>query len=399
MKTSPSSSNSHPTPLNTNIPPTNGTSSAHPVLPSAPRLDAQAFYESLKTTLTKEQWATYTTTMNSYLSGQHSEAEFLAQISGFIVGEKRRLHNAVIASMVANMMRDPPGTDVAAWVSAGESKREGKGPQGDLEERRIKKEVMAISARERRRIKEVHEKTQGIEDMLGSMLAEYHLAKQVQLPDMPPPRSATLNNKTNWSSEILTQYTTPLSSETGEFPDLDTLKHRITSISYSHGLPGGCSQDTASFMSTAAEVFVKEVLTTIITRTRCNGPRYVQTDAYRRALTSSKFRKKLQSKGKEGMGAGPGGWGAERPRLSMHDVRLSLTLGDNLLTQLPMSMKKIMAGGWFERDYEVPAELQFEDPEYNLEEANGGIDGWEGAGVDDRKELRGLLDDCLATGS
>lgn len=110
--------------------------------------------------------------------------------------------------------------------------------------------------------------------------------------------------------------------------------------------------------------------------------------------------------------------GAERPRLGMHDVRLSLTLGDNLLTQLPLSMKKIMAGGWYERDYEVDVREQFEDPELDpelvrmLEEAsmtdlgltgeNGGGGGvllpWDGAEKEDRMELRGILDDCLAMG-
>lgn len=102
--------------------------------------------------------------------------------------------------------------------------------------------------------------------------------------------------------------------------------------------------------------------------------------------------------------------GAERPRLGMHDVRLSLTLGDNLLTQLPMSMKKIMAGGWYERDYEVDVMEQFEEPELDpdlvrmLEEASmtdAGAENrvllpWDGAEIDDRKELRNILDDCLA---
>ena len=75
----------------------------------------------------------------------------------------------------------------------------------------------------------------------------------------------------------------------------------------------------------------------------------------------------------------------------MHDVRLSLTLGDNLLAQLPLSQKRIMAGGWFERDYEVESEIVFPD--------EVDVDGWEGAAVEDRKQLKGLLDECLAIGA
>src|SRR5690606_22720434 len=74
-----------------------GGSSAAPAAPVAPRLDSQPFYDALKLALTKEQWTTYTITMNYYLSGQYSEGEFQEKIGGFIVGEKRRLHNAIIA--------------------------------------------------------------------------------------------------------------------------------------------------------------------------------------------------------------------------------------------------------------------------------------------------------------
>lgn len=53
-------------------------------------------------------------------------------------------------------MRDAPPTDVAAWVSASDKPSTiAKMPAGDLNEKLLKKEVMAISARERRRIKEV----------------------------------------------------------------------------------------------------------------------------------------------------------------------------------------------------------------------------------------------------
>lgn len=235
------------------------------------------------------------------------------------------------------------------------------------------------------------EQNENIEDMLGNALMEYHTAKQVKPPD-PPPRSATINKtsefplqrypsclahsltSTDWESEIKQRYMLPLASETGEFPDVDNIRLRMLPICYEEGIPGGCSVETANFMNVAAETFVKEILTTIIGRVRSNGPIYVQTDAYR----------KLAPKGR---------WvpRQERPLLGMHDVRLSLTLGDNLLTQMPTSMKKIMAGGWYERDYEVDTALQFED--------TVDVGEWQGGAPEDRKELKGLLDDCLALGT
>lgn len=212
-----------------------------------------------------------------------------------------------------------------------------------------------------------------VEDMLGSMLQEYHLAKQVKIPEALPPMSAGLT-KTNWESEIKQRYTMPLSSESGEFPDIESIRLRMNPICYEEGIPGGCSPDAANFMNVAAETFVKEILSTIIGRVRSNGPNYIQTDKYRKLAPKRKWCPPV-----------------EKPLLGMHDVRLSLALGDNLLAQLPLSMKKIMAGGWYERDYEVGVDEQYV--------GQVDVEGWEGGAVDDRRQLRGLLDDCLTVGS
>lgn len=227
------------------------------------------------------------------------------------------------------------------------------------------------------------------------MLQEYHLAKQVKIPEALPPMSAGLTKTSkspspppffpsarspiwmltaiDWDSEIKQRYTMPLSSESGEFPDIEIIRQRMNPICYEEGVHGGCTADAANFMNVAAETFVKEILSTIISRVRSNGPNYVQTDKYRKLAPKRK-------------------WTAptERSLLGMHDVRLSLALGHNLLAQLPLSMKKIMAGGWYERDYEVDVEEQYV--------GQVDVEGWEGAAVDDRKQLRGLLDDCLSVG-
>lgn len=175
----------------------------------------------------------------------------------------------------------------------------------------------------------------------------------------------------DWESEIKQRYQMPLACETGEFPEVENIRLRMLPICYEEGIPGGCSADAAQFMNVAAETFVKEILTTAISRVRSDGPNYVQTDKYRKLRPKNKYQ------------------APERPSLGMHDVRLSLALGDNLLTQLPLSMKKIMAGGWYERDYDVDPELQFLDDDLP-------VDGWEGGGMEERKQLRSALDDCLA---
>ncbi|KAI5851576.1 transcriptional regulator of RNA polII, SAGA, subunit-domain-containing protein [Morchella snyderi] len=341
--------------------------------PVVPRIDLEPMYDALKRAMGKEAWAIYKEALSGYLTGRLNQEELSRAIGPFVKGNSIRMHNMLLVAMYGNSMRDMPPTDVAAWVSASDKPSAvAKMPAGDVNEKRLKKEVMAISARERRRIKEVPSALGDVEDMLGSMLQEYHLAKQVKIPEALPPMSAGLT-KTNWDSEIKQRYTMPLSSESGEFPDVEIIRQRMNPICYEEGVHGGCTADAANFMNVAAETFVKEILSTIISRVRSNGPNYVQTDKYRKLAPKRK-------------------WTAptERSLLGMHDMRLSLALGHNLLAQLPLSMKKIMAGGWYERDYEVDADEQY------IGQVD--VEGWEGAAVDDRKQLRGLLDDCLSVG-
>ena len=88
--------------------------------------------------------------------GRLNREELTSRIASFIKGPTIRMHNQLLLAMYGNSSRDLPPTDVAAWVSATDKPSAlSKMPAGDVNEKRLKKEVMAISARERRRIKEV----------------------------------------------------------------------------------------------------------------------------------------------------------------------------------------------------------------------------------------------------
>ena len=261
---------------------------------------------------------------------------------------------------------------------------------------------MSLAPRDRRRIKELPEANP--EDLLPSLLLSYHQAKQIKIPDPDvPPQSATpnaLNNKTNWEAEIKSRYTLPLACESGEFPDLEGIKMRMLPICYEEGVVGGVGDNTAQFMNVAAEVFVKEILSVVISRVRCNRATTVKTDSFKRkmekmmeesegnsfglgfggsagmALTlngsintisppssslssnsgRSKKRQKILANGKcqlthshfrrKQPRPAPCELAGERKVLCMNDLRLSFTLGDTFLTQLPLSLNRIMAGGW-----------------------------------------------------
>lgn len=198
-----------PTPTSTSKAPQNSTTkltlstsmSSTTSQTAAPRIDPAPIFETLKSLLTPAQLSLYRSTLSLYLTAHLSLAELHEKLP--FLREKReilRAHNRFVSVVFANASREPPasGEVVAAWVGEtgtrlrGDGERGGSGGRGDWGERRVKREVMGISARERRRLKEVGKREEDIDDVLGSMLSEYHLAKQVRPPDNPP-RSAGLS--------------------------------------------------------------------------------------------------------------------------------------------------------------------------------------------------------------
>jgi hypothetical protein len=89
-----------------------------------------------------------------------SDGELIEEIGTFIKGPNIRLHNILLSALISNTARDSPPTEVALWVTDGDdaSSSATKPPGGDVTERKLKMEVMGISARERKRLKEVPEK-------------------------------------------------------------------------------------------------------------------------------------------------------------------------------------------------------------------------------------------------
>ncbi|KAI5807446.1 transcriptional regulator of RNA polII, SAGA, subunit-domain-containing protein [Peziza echinospora] len=369
-----------------------GTSlaSAAPGSALPPRVDLEPIYDGLRAGLSVEQWIRYKEALSGFVMGRINRQELSLTIDPIIVGPKQRLHNQLLLGMYQNSYRETPPAEVAPWVLAtnkatnalGGASRGGRGGAagegGDAKvEARVKVEVMALAGRDRRRIKEVPDIAE-IEETLPSMLYEYHLAKQIKIPEAAPPQSATttaLNNKTNWEAEIKTRYTLPLASESGEFPDLEQIRMRMLPICYEEGVIGGMGDNTAHFMNVAAEVFVKEILSTVISRVRCNRPTTIKTD---------EFKRKMEEMSEEDDLAG------ERKVLGMNDLRLSFTLGDNFLTQLPLSLNKIMAGGTERPDN------YYDDPVAPPSKISPNLLSLPGR--EERNELRGLLDECLSVG-
>ena len=199
----------------------------------------------------------------------------------------------------------------------------------------------------------------------------------------------------DWDLEIRKRYSQPLASETGEFPDAETIHGRMVPICYEESLPNGCAPLCANFMATATEQFIKEVLSTVYKRTRSNMP-----GGSVNSILTHRFKKQLR-KEEEAAGRGelvraPGSGllpvevkeAAARKPLGMHDLRFALELGDCGLGQFPVIVGKVMNGNpegqWEEyqkrnRGDEEAEQMEEEKRRERLAHLNGnGVNGIHG---------------------
>ncbi|KAI9762527.1 MAG: transcriptional coactivator hfi1/ADA1 [Chaenotheca gracillima] len=392
--------------------PTKSTSS------SGQRIDLEPLYTPLKAAV-GEHWVAYKEAISLFILGHLNQTELAARIDHFITSDASiiHLHNQLISAIYGNVTRDLPDQGVASWVSANDKPTTVAKPvSGDAAEQRLKTEVMQLPARDRRRIKDIPEPDPS--DTSSNSLTEYHQAKQIKPPDLVP-TSAGGMNKTNWDLEIRKRYSQPLAIETGEFPDTDIIHNRMVPICYEEGVVSGAGDDTAPLLTVATEVFVREVLSSIFSRTRSNGRNYVSTSAFKRQLEdegNSWLRGDLEKNSSSLLPIEQAA-GSNRPPLTSSDLRLALRLGDDFLDQMPLTVAKIN-GDYLDGELKVhddsDDDLDFSDHEGDVVMTNGvhplngafgddpSIDesdwGWEGGGLVDREGLGQLLDERLAVG-
>ncbi|KAL1976397.1 hypothetical protein VTN31DRAFT_2679 [Thermomyces dupontii] len=402
---------------------------------SVPRLDLEPVYTELKAAI-GEHWAEYKQAVALFLLGHLNQEEFSARVDYFLCADPRteHLHNNFVCAIIGNLSRDLPDHGVASWVSANDKPTVVSKPvSSDLAEQRLKTEVMQLPPRDRRRIKAIPEPDPN--DVPRSELEEYHQAKQIRLPSQVPASAGGLN-KTNWELEIRKRYAQPLASETGEFPDAETIHARMVPICYEESVVSGAGFPCAEFMAIATETFVKEVLSAVFARTRHNGPsgtiNGMMTRRYRRQLEREELaytRGEITKDAATGLLPVEAREARTRRPLGIKDLRLALDLGGGLLGQNPLLADEIAAAydedelelerrGLEEQfegrrkiekeyqqyiDFEREAEIMATQNQDLLEDGGGDamdLDEenweWEGATLADREQLGALLDDCLS---
>ena len=244
--------------------------------------------------------------------------------------------------------------------------------------------------------------------------------------------------------EIRKRYAQPLASESGEFPDSSIIESRMIPICYETGLVGGATGDASHFLSVATETFIKQFLSSVFDKTRCNGPGsagasgaggaagWVSLGEYRRQL---EIEEDLWTQGriqrdKSGLLPVEAKAAGERGALGMADLRMALEIGDcglgGMRTVEQDIMSKFREGeleAWdafatlegyesiLEKDDTGDTVMRgIESPTLAKAKVNGVIGkrkerdedvemedwGWEGVAPQDRESLDDLLDSILA---
>lgn len=329
------------------------------------------------------------------------------------------LHNTLINALYANILRDPPPTDVAPWVVATDkptaaSKNAGASGANDKAEERLKRETMALHARDRRRIKTLKENGTAVNDGFTE-IQEYKHELAVKPPDTAPQSAGGLA-KTNWDLEIRRKYAQNLASETLEFPTQSDIQNRIEPACYEEGLAGGAQsvvQACAEFIEQATEVYLKELIGHLCAHSLSNGEGCIQTAKHRRQLHKEEedVERGILQRNAAGLLPAEMEVKAKREPLDLSDLRIAVQMSDSYFRQDPFLRENVMLNQFSELDLDpaqvngVRAKSLTNGTMHQSDRASAGDtmalddnDRWKGGSGSERDDLMGFLDDCLAVG-
>lgn len=226
----------------------------------------------------------------------------------------------------------------------------------------------------------------------------------------------------------------PLAVESGEFPDVSTIEGRMLPFCYEAGLVSGHAQDAAQLMLVATETYMKDVLSTVFSRTRSNAPgasgstglnvgtTWIQTHGYKKqlAIEEDACRRGEITRDKAGLLPVEAKAASERGPLGLSDMQLALELADFGTANFPVIATSITNGyregeleswddyTWLpgneidaQPDAAAPLPMINGGPSTDLSNGHGDpmdIDEemwWEGGTTDDSVQFDSMLDSCL----
>ncbi|KAJ4302358.1 hypothetical protein N0V88_002502 [Collariella sp. IMI 366227] len=431
--------------INVSIPSLHKTPKTSQLIPA--RIDLEPIYTALKASIGAEQWSTYKEAITNFLIGRLNQVELSERIDPILAspdGSREHLHNQLLAAIYGNVTREMPDQGLAPWVSANDKPSTAAGSKpvsGDAAERRLKGEVMQLPARDRRRIKDLSHNDFDPYESLANVFADHARIRPPKTVEVPASAGGGLS-RMNFDLEIRKRFAQPLAIESGEFPDVPNIEARMLPFCYEAGLASGHAPEAAQFMSVATETFIKEVLSSIFSRTRSNPPgdsgnagfgpsnNWIHTHKYRRQLAREEeaAQRGEVTRDKSGLLPVEAKAASERGPLGMSDLRLAMEMGDCGMANFPIIVKSVIYG-YREGELENYDDYTYVDGRDRITDADedvemGGVNGtakgpeqplingvghgdamdidsdmwWEGADSGDGDYLDSVLDSCLSMG-
>lgn len=406
-----------------------------------PRIDLEPIYTDLKDAI-GHKWDVYFDAVTRFCRGDLHAREFGDATDEILYAADNvlHLHNKFICAIAFNSARDSPEPGIATWVTAATDKSAATASTkpavtSDAGEQRLKKEVMAIHARDRRRLKQMNNdadaKAKTNEDVLQerNQYEETYLASRYHVPEVTGVAAGSLT-KTNFEPEIKKRYQQALFTESAEFPDASSVLARMVPICYEEAIPSGSTVACAELVATSAEFYLKDFLTTVFERVRSNGPRDENSvtgnghdGIFGGGIFTTKYKKqvarefdavkegRLQRNRDDNLLPTESSFSKARRPIGINDLKLAERVGPSLWTRTPLL--------GFELAHK-PTESDYDDwkadPDDDQPQTNGNaenttaedameIDGddddedefdWDAEGYGGRGALDSLLDDCLA---
>lgn len=219
---------------------------------------------------------------------------------------------------------------------------------------------------------------------------DYRIARSIKLPDSVPASAGGLNKTSksfresqnftyafrDWDLEIRKRYNHPLSHETLEFPDNTSIQHRMLPMCYEEGLPNGATEACPDFMVIATEMFIKDVVTSLISLTRSNflsQPSHVSsssllTNGVQLPVNGAVVPPSIVSRRHPSLGSSSHlGSLAGRP-LTLADMKVALGIGGCNLGQMPDIVTNVISSwpegvleGWDGYDQELDLDIRPHD--------------------------------------
>ncbi|KAJ9603169.1 hypothetical protein H2200_012464 [Cladophialophora chaetospira] len=393
-----------------------------------PRIDLEPLYTELKT-LIGHNWEVYFDATTRFIRGELSANEFGDLCDAFLYAspQTEHAHNSLILAIVCNTSKDPPEPGLAAWVSASTDKSTlttatKQAVTSDASEQRLKAEVMALPARDRRRLKGVA--NDKAEEEAAARKNPYEAHYQAGLIETPDAAAVSTTagglTKTNWDPEIRKRYLQPLYSETLEFPDTAAIHARIVPICYGESISQGCSMQCAELVGIGAEIYLKGMLSEVFNRTRSNGPRYehaagegIMTRWYKKRIAREEAEIKagrLERTRDDDLLPTEAEVAYARRPIGVRDLQLAAQVGPVPWNSSPLIAFSIAnASAGYDHDQWIMEQEKMHGVYKNghvepLDEPMMDVDlstdnyGWEGASSHDRLELQSVLAGCLETG-